>query len=165
MRYIIRLIPLLLTALSLASCGLQLRETQLSPPLHTLALTLSTIDNSIQYDVIRLLRSLDVNINQHAPVTLYISEFNFSHTTPDFTRTSQAVSYTYTMKIVFSIIKAKKVCYPPTTLTASRTIWMNLNQVYTSATDRLAKEELERDIINALYYHLISDKMRTALTN
>jgi outer membrane lipopolysaccharide assembly protein LptE/RlpB len=80
MRYIIRLIPLLLTALSLASCGLQLRETQLSPPLHTLALTLSTIDNSIQYDVIRLLRSLDVNINQHAPVTLYISEFNFSHT-------------------------------------------------------------------------------------
>jgi hypothetical protein len=85
--------------------------------------------------------------------------------TPDFTRTSQAVSYTYTMKIVFSIIKAKKVCYPPTTLTASRTIWMNLNQVYTSATDRLAKEELERDIINALYYHLISDKMRTALTN
>jgi outer membrane lipopolysaccharide assembly protein LptE/RlpB len=149
-----------------SSCGFHARSAEdLPKELNTIALRMPNIDSGFQEDITRLFHSLHVKIDSNAPVALDISEFNFSHIDPELTTTAQAVTYTYNMTLTFSLIKNNKIVVSSKTLHASRSIIMNVNQVYTSSTVSLAKHELEREIINTLYYQLISQNTQHALQN
>lgn len=147
-----------------SSCGFNTRTANDFPKeLKTISVKMPNIDRIFQEDIIRLLQSLHVKIDSNAPITLDINTFNFTHTHPELTTTAQAVTYIYHMTLTFSILKNNKILVPPKTLSASRSIIMNVNQVYTSSTASLAKRELEREIINLLYFHLISQNTQRAL--
>ena len=158
-------IGLLLINLGLCSgCGFHARSvTDLPPSLKKISLEMPNIDAGFQTDVNRFLESLQITIDPNASLVLNISAFNITHNDPGFTTTTQAVTYIYTMTLTFSILKNNKVLIPPRTLSASRAVIMNVNQIYTSNTASLAKTELERELINLLYTQLISQNTHTAL--
>ena len=146
------------------SCGFHTRSAyNLPPSLKTIAVRMPGEDKGFQADIRQLLTSLNIRIKSNAPFVLNISDISFSHSQPNLISTEIAVTYNYTMTMTFSILKGEKKIIPNKTLSASRNIIMNVNQVYTSAVTELARRELSREIINLLYYQLISQEMKNAL--
>lgn len=149
-----------------SSCGFHARSANdLPPELKTVSLKMPNIDSGFQEDIIRLLQTLDVTISPNASVSIDISAFNFTHIDPDLTTTAQAVTYVYTMTLTFSVLKNNTVIIPSKTLSVSRSIILNVNQVYTSGAALLAKHEMEKEMVNLLYFQLISQNTQHALQN
>lgn len=162
---------ILLISLSLfcSGCGWQLRNAHEVPAqIKSLYLDNETYDSHFNAALLALLSSMQVHLAAQpsaAPFTLVVTRYTFSHTNPAISTTNVAITYTYTMSVTLAITDAKgKVLVPAKQITASRDITVNTNQIFTINSTTLFKEELQRDIINIVYYWLTSAQTQKLLT-
>lgn len=170
MKKSIAILWLLFGVLLLSSCGFHPRRaSEIPPQLHTLYIETQQPYNPLITQLKDMLRSLDVNIVKkpaQAAYTLHIDKIAFSQSNPPITTTRLAVSFTYSLSVSvqISISKGKDVTRKKV-LSATRSISQNASQVYTPGTATLARHELRRDIISQIYYLLISNDTRNALSH
>lgn len=168
MKTIVTLIACIGIALVLTACGFAPRSASEVPPqLHVLYLDSSNPYSPVAVQLQRTLQSVNVhfvNNMKDAPVTLHISSENFTYTIPTILDSSNAASYSYTIKVVYRLqTSTGKIITDPKTVAITRSLIQNANQVYVPNAAALMKGEITRTVVIVLYHDLMSLKTRHAL--
>lgn len=148
-------------------CGFHLRGTQNLPPqLHTLYLDIEKPDSPLSQSVRALLLSLHITLVSSpsaAPYTLHIG-YEFSHSNPTITSSTQTVSYSFRLQMTAQINNNEgKVIVPSRIITIAHSLVMNSNQIYIPNTATFVEAELGRDAVNLLYFWLTNKNTHLAL--
>ncbi len=164
----IAILAVILIPLLIAGCGFHARSSADVPPeLHTLYLQTPNPYSQFSASLSQLLRAVDIQLvksDQKAPYQLLVTRVHYSHNNPGITSSNTAVQFTFIYSAAVKLVDAKgHSVVPPRGFSASRTLLLNLNQVYTPAAGQLAKNDLERDVISQIYNWLVSRRMHDAL--
>lgn len=162
-----RILLVLLSLALLSGCGFHPRRAADIPPqLRTLHLDTSQPYSQFITQLKGMLQALNIKLVKQAPYTLKIISISFTQDDPSITTTALAVTITYTLSVRLRLLSSSgKAIIPDRTLSTSRSISQNTNQVYTPGTATLAKQELRRDLISQLYYLLTANDTRNALSH
>jgi len=161
-----KILSIVIFSLLLVGCGFHLRSAQDFPSqIRLLNLQTPNPYSTFTTNLTALLKSMDVKLTKTAPYTLKISNVTFNNPQPSVATTTEAVTYTYSLMITYSIEKHGKAIFGPISLSASQGVIMNVNQIYSSNSTSLVHRELERNVITLLYNSLISDNAKKALNN
>ncbi len=165
-----RLIPLftLCITLLISGCGFQLRNSNDIPPkLRTLYFKSTNPYSQLSTRLQNLFKSLDVNLAkspQNATIGLYVTKSTLTHSNPNIISTSYAQSYAFTLDVSAKLVNNRTGnIIAQQGFTATRSLLLNANQIYTSSSAGRIKRELNRDMTSMFYHWLTSGNIRTAL--
>jgi LPS-assembly lipoprotein len=162
-------IAVVFLGLILTACGFHLRNAEHFPP----ALRVLYLESENPYSLLHSqlagnLRALNVRLvssPSQAPITLLILKSELVHSNPSILSTNMAVPYTFTQITVVELLHHGQIIAGPQTLSASRTIVLNSNQILNSSIGTSARQEIIRDTISKLYFWLTSRNTQQALTH
>lgn len=155
-------------ALSLTACGFSPRSASDVPPsLHILYLDSPNPYSPLVVQLQRTLQSVDVHIVNtidEAPVILRIITNDFYYHIPTILDSGDAVTYSYTVKVTYQLqTKTGENITAPKTISITRSLIQNANQVYTPNATQLMKREITRTVVILIYHDLLSQGTRQAL--
>jgi len=164
-----RSIILTLSLLFLTGCGFHLRAMHPLP--HQLSTLYVKTPHKYSYFTKQLKKSLrHVNVNvantKHAaPYTLEIQRIAFTHNTPTLGTSTQARVYRLHYDMLFQLIKRNgKTVLSPRTISTHSQLTLNRNQLLNTNDElTLIKHEMERRLIDRLFYQLSSNNVKQSL--
>lgn len=163
----------ILIALSamLSACGFRVYNTQNLPtPLHHIYYQANDSYGQFETQFRDALESANIKLADapsQALITLRVLSSSFTHNDPNVVSNAQATIYTFTYTATIDLItnKGKKVISPQT-LTTTRTITLNPNEVIESSPEvATAREEMGRELIFKILSVLNANDTRKALAN
>lgn len=166
----IKWILISLIAFLVSGCGFHMRTLQQLPaPLHRIYLTSNNSNLVLNSEVQSQLAGLGVvfvNQASKAPVTLELSNYQFTHDQPSITTSNQAITYTYTLSINYELRSASnKILLPSRKISIASQQIMNANQIYTNSAGPLIQQRLQKQIADLLYDQLTDKQTAVALAS
>lgn len=154
----------------IAGCGFKLRGHDAIPKkLHRFHFSPSRTYSTTSIALRSLFTSLNLNYQQpktSARLVIATSHDRFSHSAPSTVNASLPTSMTYSQTITLSIKSPKKNnTLIKQTFSATKSVTLNANQIYTAVDNISIEEALSRKIVNQIYYWLISYKVRDTLNH
>lgn len=164
------LLALIVFCCALSGCGFRPRSSAEVPE----ALKVLYLDtpNPVSPFSVQLARTLNavhirlVNEPKDAPFILRILESGWQYDIPNMIYSGNAISYSYTFRVRYTLQKRSgEFLFQPKTLTVSRSLIQNANQIYTPDATMLMKREITRTMVILLYNNLVSIKTRNLLNH
>lgn len=125
--------------------------------------SISSIALQNLFDSLKLNYSAQKN---NAPFSLEVSDSHFVSSQPNIVNTALPSTMSYSQKLRLSIIRNKtNTSVISQTFSASRSITLNVNQIYTDSDSLSIQQSLNREIANQVYYWLISQKVSDVLAH
>jgi len=166
-KYLI-IFSILLTSLWIEGCGFHFRSGKEIPSeLKTVYLITPNPYSSFTERLSNLLKGVDIHLTscpEAAPVTLEVTQATFSKNNPAITTATEPVAYTYTLTIQYHLKTAEgKGITPMKSLSSSRSVVLNAQQIYSASSASLIQPQLEQEIVMLMYNQLISQSTRDEL--
>jgi len=164
----IKLTVLLGIGLSLSACTFHPRSPMTIPTqMQTLYLESDNPYSPLNVALRRYLAALQIHWVKKptaAPLSLHILRVDWEETTYPLLYSGNATTYNYTLHVTLSLeTRDSKTIAGPHTLSISRALTKNVNQIYTPNASIFMKQELIKTMVVLIYYYLISDQVRHAL--
>ena len=165
----LQLLTIITVVLTITACGLHLRsQNQLPAKLHIVYLHSINPYGSFESTFRQTLRSAGVRVvksREQAPVSINIIRAKFTHTVPALGGSTLARTYTFNAVVIYDLTNNKgKLLLPQQTVTSSRSLTLNANQLLESNDQAaLLQREMTRELINKLFNRLSSDQTLQAL--
>ena len=153
----------------LTGCGFHLYNKQaMAPQLATLYVQSNNPYGSLENNLKQSLAGLDIKLadsSQAAPVSLDITNSSLTHDNPALSSSSQATVYTFTYNVTFDLLdKHGKPIINPQTVTVTRTLTLNPNEVLEASSDvDSMKQEMERELVFKIINRLNANNTKKAL--
>lgn len=162
-------IAMLLT-LVCTSCHWQLRSPNEVPPqLKVLYLDAGSVESHFLVKLKNLLESMHIQKVAHptlAPFALRVSNYSLVRNNPSVSTTNVAITYIFTLQVTVAILGTDgHIIVPPRQIVATRNITVNVNQIFTINSTNLFQQELQREVINLMYYWLTSESTQRLLVS
>lgn len=156
---------IMLAMISIGGCGFKPRHpSDLPPQLHFLRLCSPRPEEQLPVMLKRTLQALHVRFTKHATIILKLSKVQYTYANPNISSTIYAVQYPVTLTVsVFLLGPNQKVILPSHSISVSRVVILNANQVLVPNILREAAQDLTREAVNLIYYWLISENTKQAL--
>ncbi len=163
----LRLTVIASLAVLLLGCGIQLRSpNELPAGLHSMYLQTSDPYSNLSNLLNRMFAALDVKMTKSPAKSSYIFEVigsTFDHDNPAITTSNQAITLTYRLVLVFQVKQGGKVVFGPRSLTATREVILNANQLFMNNVNPLVKQQLDRRMTDLVFDQLISEQAIKAM--
>ncbi|MDF1761631.1 MAG: hypothetical protein P1U40_13950 [Coxiellaceae bacterium] len=149
-------------AVLLISCGIQLRSPdELPAGLRSMYMQTPDPYSNLSNLLNRMFAALDIKMTKSPTKAGYIFEVigsTFDHDNPAITTSNQAITLTYRLVLVFQIKQGGKVVFGPRSLTATREVILNANQLFMNNVNPLVKQQLDRRMTDLVFDQLISEQ-------
>jgi outer membrane lipopolysaccharide assembly protein LptE/RlpB len=166
---IFRILFIAAISMVLSNCGFKPRSSDdISPNLHTMYLDTNEVSEQITADTARMLTALGVKLVQtesEAPVTLSLSKSKINTEMPVVLYSGISTTYTYTLSLDISLSTHNhQSIIKDHTITTSRSLTYNTNQTGTPIFSPVIRRELNRNMVNLIYYNLSNKPTKNALS-
>ncbi|OGO91469.1 MAG: hypothetical protein A3F10_02295 [Coxiella sp. RIFCSPHIGHO2_12_FULL_42_15] len=159
---LVKIVVLTILCCFMGSCFHLQTQDAYPANLKNLYFTSDNVYNEISQNLQSKLRAMGVHFTESknaAPFTLALSDSKTSTILPTAYSTSSATAYIYTLTVTATLLmqkNKKKLTVFQTPLVATQSVTLNVNQVGSSAITPLMRRTLTRQIVNSIYYLLIS---------
>ncbi|MDF1796805.1 MAG: hypothetical protein P1U63_09740 [Coxiellaceae bacterium] len=157
-----RLIVIASLSIIIAGCGIHFRSPdELPAGLRSMYLQTSDPYSNLSNLLNRMFAALDIKMAKSPDKADYIFEVigtTFDHDNPAITTSNQAITLTYRLLLIFQIKQGGKVVFGPRSLTATREVILNANQLFMNNVSPLVKQQLDRRMTDLVFDQLISEQ-------
>lgn len=147
----------LLSLLCLAGCSTKLIGSPADRP-EVLAQIQVASDNPGNRTTVAVERNLQqhaIRLSPKAPLVLTLSQMNYSHPLPDQINAGVAFVTTATLSVTYQLTSScGELIIPDQTISATRNLLHNANQVNTTSMDDLFQRSLSQQLASNIYYQL-----------
>jgi len=166
---IVTTLTLISLSLLLCSCGFHFRNAKNFPAnLKYLYLETNNPYSPLSIALRNVLHAQGVRFAKkpgQAPVTLAISNVQYTHSSPALTTTSTSVSYTYTLTVNAQLHGAKgNTIAGPSQFSDSQNLYVTNSQLFAPTATPMVNAELRRNVINEIFYWLTSYNTQETVT-
>ena len=151
-----------------SGCGFHLRsESSIPSELKNIYFSSTRPYSTLSLQMYTLFRSMDMHLVKNqadARFSIFVTRDNFSYSRPDIVDTTLPTTISFLHSATITIKDNKfKDTVASQSFTATQTLTLNVNQIYTANSNDLIKQQLNRRISYLIYYWLISKNTKMAL--
>ena len=152
-------LAIILSCLALSACGFQPRSAkELPPQLHELCVVTPKPNSNFSHKLRQMLGSLQLKIDSSctsAPYKLEIYKTSLTRDNPSITTADQAQTFNYTYSLDFDLNNNQgQTMISRRTLSASRSVILNAQQIFTPYNTSAIEKQLEQIILSQVFDQL-----------